>query len=147
MRKADALKYETPYRRAVHQSGERLPHPAVGAASRHGQHAIEYAILVTLVVLGMLFTMGTYVRRSLQARYRSVVDGSVQALKTGNQYEPYYGYTHSITSSNAAVTGSYAAGSSRIDVHDVSTQESDVVNGVPVPVGRTLTNLTADDLW
>lgn len=54
----------------------------------NAQSLAEYAILISMVVTALV-GIHTYVKRGLQAKYKSVVDlaGESVAIK---QYEPYY---------------------------------------------------------
>jgi len=53
------------------------------------QGIFEFAICLALVAASIGF-MSTYVRRSLQARYRAVVLYSAKEAGAEHQYEPYY---------------------------------------------------------
>ncbi len=61
-----------------------------------GQHSVELAVVFGVVVAALM-GMQVYAKRSLQARYKSVIDGAAQAGATSaalTQYEPYYTYPY-----------------------------------------------------
>ena len=57
--------------------------------SKKGQTALEYLIILTLV-LGAFVAAGTYVKRGLQGRWKAAVDD------LGDQYDPRTGDTYVI---------------------------------------------------
>ena len=64
-------------------------HHSLTHYSRRGQSLLEHAIVLTTLLAAVL-VMQAYMKRGLQARYRTLVDGAVQAIGAKTQYEPYY---------------------------------------------------------
>jgi hypothetical protein len=59
---------------------------------KKGQNTLEYALLISLVVGGVI-AMQTYSQRTLQARIKDAGDflvGETTQLGSTSQYEPYY---------------------------------------------------------
>lgn len=74
-----------------------------------GQGTLEY-VLVIIVLWTAVLVMQTYVKRGLQARYRTVVDGAVSSVGAPTQYEPYYPSATTVTTQDAQATSSYVPG-------------------------------------
>ena len=101
------------------------------------QTLAEYALLITIIVAAIA-GMQIYVKRGLQAKYKSFVDG------TGNmvgikQYEPYYNQSEEIIDLEYVTTYTYKQ-EGRL------TRETDhaVTRGVTVTEGF---DIGADDEW
>ena len=74
------------------------------------QSSIEYVIAVG-AVLAALFLIQTYVKRGLQARYKTVVDGAVMAVTNNrDQYEPYYPSGNSTVTHQGEIVATYRPG-------------------------------------
>ena len=73
------------------------------------QSSVEYVIAIG-AVLGALFLIQTYVRRALQARYQTMVDGAVLAIANRDQYEPYYPSGNSTVTQQGEVVATYRPG-------------------------------------
>ena len=56
--------------------------------TKKGQSAMEYAVLIAVVVLG-LAAMNIYMKRSVQGRLRSVTDNIGQQYSAGNMTSTY----------------------------------------------------------
>ena len=105
---------------------------------------MEYALAVAALV-GALFLVQTYVRRGLQARYKTIVDGAVEAVNTANQYEPYYPSSSSTVTTDTERKSTYTAGGTVTVSVDDAVPESEVVDaGARQDVGF---DLKADDDW
>lgn len=114
----------------------RTPHAALG----RGQSAIEYAVGIT-VALAALLTMQTYVKRGLQARLRTVVDGATTAIGAPTQYEPYYASATSVVTADSHTTFTYAPGGT---ITATGQETSSLDPGAKQSVG---VDLRADDVW
>ena len=105
-----------------------------------GQSTIEYAVVVGLLS-GALLTIGAYVQRGMQARYRTMVDGAVTAAGAPTQYEPYYASAQGVTTQDNRVTLAYAPGG-----QIVKTEDGRAI-GAPGNVRISGASLNADDAW
>jgi len=114
-----------------------------------GQSTAEYAVVIA-IVLGAVIGMQTFVKRSLQARYKvatetlTIPKGS-NDLSTFNsaltQYEPYYAEQNITSVRNELLTERYATGTGQFSK-----------NGLLTSVNRSGTQnedvtLTDDDNW
>lgn len=80
------------------------------------QSLAEYAVLVALIVAA-LAGIQVYLKRGLQARYKTLVDGAAIVInsttgeRTGTrQYEPYYAQSEQTTDQQQATTHTYHPG-------------------------------------
>ena len=105
-----------------------------------GQSSVEYALVIALVIAAIV-AMEAYVRRGIQAREKTLVDGSTAALGARPQYEPYYASADTAVTQESEVTTTYAPGG-RIARNNRS--ETKVDAGGRQTVG---TDLQADDNW
>ena len=78
-------------------------------ARRGGQATVEHALFLGMVIAGLI-GIQQVVQRGLNARYKSLVDGTTNALKSGGQYEPYYTRSESTVANYSAVTTEYKPG-------------------------------------
>ncbi len=110
--------------------------------SERGSNLTEYALGVVMLV-GVLTGMRTYVARGLEARYKTVVDGAITALKPTStaQYEPYYTLNGSTVTQDEAETYTYATGGAATRVTN-----STVIRD-PGAVEQVLPTFEADDDW
>ena len=83
-------------------------------------------------MIAALATIQAYAKRGLQARYRTVVDGSLAHVGALNQYEPYYARAASTVTQDDTTTLTYApggavtrtvAGTTQVDVARENTQD------------------------
>ena len=119
-------------------------HPVTCHLSRvpvfqRGQSIAEYAILVGLVLTAMV-TIQTYAKRGLQARYRSVINGTMKAIAAPTQYEPYYASSTSTERQSHGEIVSYRPGGSMTRAE----QDRRVTEEGAEHVGVIL---SADDAW
>lgn len=114
--------------------------PWCSAPSAVAQSTIEYAIAIT-TVLAAVVVIGTYLKRGMQARIRTVVDGTATAINAPTQYEPYYPSAISVVTQDDASTFAYAPGGT-ITRQGVTTSVVDP--GATQSVG---VNVRADDEW
>ncbi len=109
--------------------------------SKKAQSILEYAVCVTLVVLAVA-SISVYVKRSLQARYASVVKASVSGVNITEmnltatevlvQYEPYY---HNISYNALAesnTTTEYDGASLEKDIYE-ATRIYNLNQSYPLP--------------
>ncbi len=106
----------------------------------NGQHLIEYALLFAVVV-GALVAIQVYVKRTLQARYRAVVDAAAVAISAPTQYEPYYRSETSAAMEDTQQTLTSAPGG------QLTTATRSRVVGDAGAVSRVGVDLAADDEW
>lgn len=107
---------------------------------RKAQSLVECAIVfgvVTVTAAGI----GLYVKRGLQARYKTVVDAAATVGGTRNQYEPYYTTSQAITTQDSLVKKRYQPGG-QVLTKDSSTSVTDP--GASQTVGI---DVTADNQW
>lgn len=69
------------------------------------QSLAEYAILVSIIVVTLL-GIQVYVKRGLQAKYKSFVDGAGESVGI-KQYEPYYAQTEQTIDQKQNTTYTY----------------------------------------
>ncbi|MBI2495487.1 MAG: hypothetical protein HYY90_05020 [Candidatus Omnitrophica bacterium] len=118
-----------------------MPSPSRGAGSGcEGQHLAEYAVVIGLVVAALM-AMQLYVKRGLQARYRTLADGAMRTIDAPSQYEPYYASSSSTTSQETSLISSYSPGGSMTRNEWSSTTTDPQAQQI---VG---VELSADDAW
>lgn len=113
-----------------------------GRNSERGSNLTEYALGAVLLV-GVLTGMRTYVARGVQARYKTVVDGAITALKPTStaQYEPYYTINASTVTQDEAETYTYKTGGTIVrDTTSTTTKD-------PGAAEQVLPSFEADDDW
>ena len=108
--------------------------------SCRGQALLEHAIVLT-TLLAAVFAMSAYAKRGLQARYRTLVDGAVKAIRAPTQYEPYYASASSTATQDSTTTATYAPGGT-VTVNGSVSRTSD-----PGGQERVGVELQADDAW
>ena len=118
---------------------EMRPQSKIQHQDRSGQSLAEYAILLGVVVVALI-TMQAYARRGLQARYRTVVDGAMKAIRAPTQYEPYYASAASTDRQDQSVLLDYQPGGAVTRME----REQRIGEGGVERVGASL---TADDAW
>lgn len=112
-----------------------------GLIFNRGQIVTEYAIVVGLLAAATFVGIATYVRRGLQARYRTVVDGAANALVAPTQYEPYYlPDSTSVERSSESRTVGYHAGVTSVSLNDSQTVTEEATS-------RSADDLAADNDW
>ena len=101
-----------------------------------GQHLAEFA-LVFSVVIAAIFGMQIYVKRGLQARYHTLMDGATAANRALRQYEPYYASSTSTVAQDGSTTIAYQPGGAvtRTEQQDAQTEEGVEQVGVSTRMG------------
>lgn len=105
-----------------------------------GQSLAEYALVIAMLVTAML-TIQTYVKRTLQARYRDAVDGAMTAIGAPTQYEPYYRHEVSAATDDSQTTTTYRPGG------QITTTEHSNLVGAADSLTQIGTDLQADREW
>lgn len=106
---------------------------------RAGQATVEHGLFLGIVI-GALIALQVFVTRGLNARYKSLVDGTTTALGSSGQYEPYYANSESTVANYSAVTTEYKPGGEVVR-RDRSRQMTE--SGWQ----RSQQDLKADDGW
>lgn len=105
-----------------------------------GQSLVEYAVLAGVLV-GAVLAFESYVRRGLQARYKTLANGVTQSAGAPPQYEPYYVSATSITTQDTHKTDRALPGGAR---EKLALEVRALDPGATQHVG---VNLSADDEW
>ena len=90
---------------------------------------------------GALITIGAYVQRGMQARYKTIADGAVTAAGAPTQYEPYYASAQGVTTQDNRVTLTYAPGG------QITKNEDGRAIGNAGNTRVSGASLDADDAW
>ena len=101
--------------------------------------------IVVVVMLGIQ----VYVKRGLQARFKTTMDGAVTAIGAPTQYEPYYASSKYERTADSEVTLTYAPrGAITQRERNVTLEEpTKDASGNPLPSRTTEFDVTADDTW
>jgi len=119
--------------------------------ANNAQSLAEYAVLVALVVVA-LTGINVYLKRGLQARYKTLVDGATTFTKVDpaapggviavgvKQYEPYYAQSGQTTDRQQATTYTYQPKGALQRVINSTVAVTDATE-------TTGLNTGADDAW
>jgi len=93
---------------------------------KRGQSTMEYAIL-TIVIIGALLTIQTYIKRGVQGRLKSAADDIGDQYSDGNQNATKTTIRNSSTEDTFGVNGQGVSRSSLLAPETTNTTENSVI--------------------